>query len=274
MAANVLVGRWRRYETDSCLKQTRKAGINTKSTLIKTFNLTDPAGMTRTAHVKRYLELFKNGDVEAALDVGCGEGRYVNTIIELWPDAAVTGIDADEGALETARRKGARHASDKVKFFLCDAEEGLPDGPYDLIICIEVLEHIVQDDLLLHNASRALKNGGLLILHTPSVEQKRYFGINVNNRDHSGGGKFGHVRDGYNRTDLLNKIDKAGLTVVGSRSTFGPFAASVSDLDFALAKRKLDPARVLTYVCGLIASRIEVNSSVTKGRGIIVAARK
>ena len=47
----------------------------------------------------------------------------------------------------------------------------IPDNSFDTIICFQVIEHIHQDEALLHEAKRILAPGGTLLLTTPNRQQ-------------------------------------------------------------------------------------------------------
>jgi SAM-dependent methyltransferase len=52
---------------------------------------------------------------------------------------------------------------------------GLPKGSFDLIVSVEVLEHVVEDEMFVSEVSRVLKPGGRFIMTTPNgdyVENK------------------------------------------------------------------------------------------------------
>lgn len=49
----------------------------------------------------------------------------------------------------------------------------LPSGIYDGIICVEVIEHVLEDDAFVHHIARVLKPGGWLYLTTPNGDYIR-----------------------------------------------------------------------------------------------------
>jgi ubiquinone/menaquinone biosynthesis C-methylase UbiE len=96
------------------------------------------------------------------LDVGCGTGLITRKL----NSPHITALDINPWALERAR---LNVKNDNVNFVLGDAEE-LPfsDGQFDIVVCTEMLEHIVRPDLALECIYRILKPEALLIGSVPS----------------------------------------------------------------------------------------------------------
>jgi release factor glutamine methyltransferase len=84
--------------------------------------------------VERCLALLDTTD-SRVLDVGTGTGAIALAIADERPDATVTAIDVSEEALELARENADRTGlADRVSFVRHDVTQGLPDGPYDLVV--------------------------------------------------------------------------------------------------------------------------------------------
>jgi SAM-dependent methyltransferase len=83
---------------------------------------------------------------------------------ELLPDARLCGIDVAESAAAHVRDLGFEATA-------CDASAGIPygDATFDVVVCGEVLEHVVDTDNLLAEIHRVLAPGGRLILTTPNL---------------------------------------------------------------------------------------------------------
>ncbi len=111
----------------------------------------------------RHLGRFVRGlpAAEHALDLGCGDGRLTK---ELTADR-VTGADVSELALSRARGR-----LPEVEFVQLTPDEPLPflDGAFDLVVCVETIEHVRDVQLLLSEARRVLRPGGTLALTTPA----------------------------------------------------------------------------------------------------------
>jgi SAM-dependent methyltransferase len=94
------------------------------------------------------------------LDAGCGSGR---NMVELAHFGSVTGTDVSERALELARER-AVGAAELARL------EQLPfaDGSFDLITCLDVIEHIPDDVGALRELRRVIANDGQLIVTVPA----------------------------------------------------------------------------------------------------------
>ena len=107
------------------------------------------------------------------LDVGCGGGILAEAMTAA--GAEVTGIDAAAGPLQVAGLHG--HESGlKVDYQLTTVEQlaGQKTAPFDVITCLEMLEHVPDPDSVISSCSRLLTKGGHLFLSTINRNPKSY----------------------------------------------------------------------------------------------------
>ena len=83
--------------------------------------------------VERCLALLAGVETPAVLDVGTGTGAIALAIADELPGSRVTAIDASADALALARENAERTGL-RVEFLQHDLLEGLPRGPYDLVV--------------------------------------------------------------------------------------------------------------------------------------------
>ena len=141
----------------------------------------DPKGSSKMLHrlnpvrlgfVREAIDAHWGGDSTAlkplsgkrALDVGCGAGMLCEPLARL--GAAVTGVDAAEENIAAARQHaaGAGLAIDYHSGELT----ALGLGQFDLVTCMEVLEHVADKPAFVAALAASLAPGGLLILSTPN----------------------------------------------------------------------------------------------------------
>jgi 2-polyprenyl-3-methyl-5-hydroxy-6-metoxy-1,4-benzoquinol methylase len=98
------------------------------------------------------------------LDLGCGQGHMAEKMRQAIDRAEFSGLDYSISAIEYAHEKYPR-----IDFAVGDAN----DCPYakeffDVVVCNNLWEHVPDPVFLLSGIRRILKNGGSLIVSTPS----------------------------------------------------------------------------------------------------------
>jgi release factor glutamine methyltransferase len=83
--------------------------------------------------VERCLALLAGQDAPRVLDVGVGSGAIALAIADEHPGARVTGLDVSDDALALAAENAAR-TGHCIELLAGDVHEGLPGGPWDLIV--------------------------------------------------------------------------------------------------------------------------------------------
>jgi SAM-dependent methyltransferase len=118
------------------------------------------AGRRRVLHAALgRLGLPDGADV---LDAGCGTGR---TMDDMRRYGTVRGFDLNPEGVEHARQRG--HAEVSVARL---EEIPYPDASFDLVTCLDVLEHTPDDRVSLRELRRVVRPGGRLVVTVPAYQ--------------------------------------------------------------------------------------------------------
>lgn len=108
------------------------------------------------------------------LDMGCGPGSFLSILGHMYPKVTAVGVDIAGPQIDFAHsRVSSLFADERIKFDRIEENSGkisYPDASFDVITCIEVIEHIHPYFVskLLSEARRLLKPDGKLIITTPN----------------------------------------------------------------------------------------------------------
>lgn len=106
------------------------------------------------------------------LDIGCGGGILAEPLARL--GGTVTAIDAAAEAIEVAMTH-AEAAGLDIAYRQCAVERLAGEGArFDLVICMEVVEHVADVAQFLGGIAEILRPGGLLIFSTPNRTAMSY----------------------------------------------------------------------------------------------------
>jgi len=124
----------------------------------------------RVAYIERQAGPLKGKRI---LDIGCGGGILAEALASR--GAHVTGIDMAEMSLEVARMHLAESALD-IDYQLITAEEFAAGhaAEFDLVTCLEMLEHVPDPESIVAAAAQALKPGGRLVMSTLNRNPKSF----------------------------------------------------------------------------------------------------
>jgi len=186
-----------------------------KSTLVKLFGFPatlihgDTLVLDRWLWLKRRLP--KVADPQKLIDVGCGTGAF--TIGSALRGYDAIGLSWDERNQGVAAERAILCKAEFAKFEVLDIRklDRRPDwiDSFDVAICLEAIEHILDDQKLMHDIAKSLKPGGRVLLTTPNFNYKP---ITAGDKGPFLSVETGwHVRKGYTREQLIELCKASGL---------------------------------------------------------------
>lgn len=190
---------------------------------------------------------------EKLIDVGCGSGIFsVGTAKRGYFS---TGLSWNESECNTGRQLARIVNANNAEFEVCDVRKldkkiKWKDF-FDVAVCFENIEHIIDDKKLIIDIFSILKPGGRLLLTTPSFY---YRSITMEDGPFVPLEDGNHVRRGYNRSMLIELIKVAGFEVEEIDYCSGYISQKVTKLYRVvsaitpfLAKLLILPLRVFIY---------------------------
>lgn len=116
------------------------------------------------------------GQPAAALDIGCGEGRFSLVIAEF--AGQVEAFDLSPALIAEAEVLARHSGRTNIAFRALDLEEGLPLGPFDLVGCMGVFSTIIDDGpyrRLIAEIAARLRPGGHLVTKDTTIAAEADF---------------------------------------------------------------------------------------------------
>jgi SAM-dependent methyltransferase len=217
---------------------------------------------------------------EQIADAGSGFGQYVFWLSNNYPQAQITGLDIKQEQVDDCNRFfSAIHSDARISFDYADLTRLEEDEAWDLVLSVDVMEHIEDDRTVFRHLYRGLKPGGFLLISTPSDQG----GSDVHH-EHDESFIDEHVRDGYGVADIEDKLKEAGFSDILIKYSYGRpgklswklsmkypiLLANLSKL-FLLV---LPLYYLLVYPFCYFLNRADVRGSHSTGTGLIVKCKK
>ena len=109
------------------------------------------------------------------LDIGCGGGLLCEPLSKL--GAIITGIDPSKENIEVAKLH-SKEMNLNINYICCSPEKLNLENEFDVILNMEVIEHISNVNLFIKNCSKLIKKKGIMFVATLNKNLKSYiFGI-------------------------------------------------------------------------------------------------
>jgi len=175
--------------------------------------------LLRTWHVVKALRPVTRliPDNARILDAGSGLGQYSWRMSRMNREWIITGVDIDIEQINDCNDFFVKCGlSQKVDFIVSDLVKYSEPDTFNLILSVDVMEHIKDDEIVFSNFFRSMQYNGFLIISTPS---------DLGGSDVHSGNKHSfiaeHVRNGYSVKEITEKHDRAGFRDILTRFTYG-----------------------------------------------------
>jgi len=236
--------------------------------------------LLRSWHVRKALRKASSQLPSAAnvLDAGMGFGQYSWWMAKRFTRWNITAIDIKS---EQVADCSSFFLKTKVANRVRVAEADLVTMPvkekFDLILCVDVMEHIEEDRKVLSNFAASLNSGGKLVISTPS--DKGGSDVHGENEESFIGE---HVRDGYSVEDIKLKLTESGFNDVTASYTYGLAGSIAWKLSMKYPVTLLTASKmffivipfyyiVVMPVC-LVLNLIDLHTEHNEGTGLLVIA--
>jgi SAM-dependent methyltransferase len=238
--------------------------------------------LLRSWHIRRELRKLKQSgfNPEQIADAGSGFGQYVYYLSGKFPDSRITGLDIKQEQVDDCMRFFTSIGrNQKVEFRYADLTKLEARDEWDLVLSVDVMEHIEDDRTVFHRIYQGLKPGGYLLISTPSDQG----GSDVHH-EHEESFIDEHVRDGYGVKEIDEKLREAGFSDIIIKYSYGVpgkiswklsmkypiLLANVSKLFLLL----LPFYYLVTYPISYLLNMADVRGKHSTGTGLIVKCRK
>lgn len=245
------------------------------------YNLLDLL-LLRAWHVHKELRTWRRSAPKNAyiLDAGAGYGQYTYWLWNKNNGYRILALDVKEEQVADCNQFfNAIGASQQVKFEVGDLTIYQQPETFDLVLSVDVMEHILEDVQVFRNFHASLKKGGMVLISTPSDQG----GSDVHGDDQTSFIEE-HVRDGYNIKEIEDKLRSAGFSRVEARYQYGApgkisWRLSMKYPILALGKSKLffiilPFYYIIAYPISYLLNWMDVSMKHPTGTGLVVKAWK
>ncbi len=236
----------------------------------------------RSWYVRRELRKIRRffGDKKISIyDAGSGYGQYSYFMSKHLQPCEIYSVDVKEEWIKDCKEFFTSQKISNVSFGVEDLTTINHKERFDLIVSVDVMEHIEDDVKVFNNFYNSLKKDGYLLINTPSI----YGGSDVHEEDdESFIGE--HARVGYSKEDLEAKLIPLGFKTYQVKYTYGFWGDKAWRLGIKYPIIMVNISKLFLFVLPLyylitfpftfIMMLIDFNSNNKVGSGINFIAKK
>jgi SAM-dependent methyltransferase len=254
--------------------------FNQSTFLRKTFYKLLDLLLLRAWHIQRELKVWEKDHKQAeVLDAGMGFGQYSFFMAKRNPSWKILAVDVKQDQINDCQQFFDKAGIKNVDFKLADLTRFRTEERFDLVLCVDVMEHILEDVEVFKNFHSSMKKGGMVLISTPSDQG----GSDVSEEGESSFIEE-HVRDGYNADEIKQKMLSAGFTKVDVQYSYGTPGKISWRLSMKYPIQMLGVTKaffiilpvyyLLTYPFAFVLNYLDSSSTHKTGTGLIVKAWK
>ena len=205
-------------------------------------------------------------------DAGAGFCQYSDFVLKQYPKSIVHAVDLKTDYLSSYKSSLDTAMTQRFSYCEGDLQSYLPGKTYDLVCAIDILEHIEDDLAVLRNFYKAMNSGAKLIISTPS------------DTDEAARFTEEHVRPGYNKDELCDKLMQSGFEIQESIYTYGKWGSLAWKILMRTPLKLIEKNKLfalvlpiyymLTFTWANLMMEIDLKSSNPNGTGILIIALK
>jgi len=182
--------------------------------------------LLRSWHIRKEIKAWEKTvkGPQTILDAGSGFGQYEYFLGKRNKQWKIKAVDVKDEQVEDCNTFFGKIGFKQVHFEVADLTTFVEPNAYNMVLCVDVMEHIEEDELVLNNYCKSMRKGGMLLISTPSDQG----GSDVHHHEHEDYVNDGthsfvdeHVRDGYGIKELSDKMKRAGFSKTDVRYQYG-----------------------------------------------------
>jgi SAM-dependent methyltransferase len=206
------------------------------------------------------------------LDVGSGPGVFSFELARSFPNARVLGIDLLKESIDVCTHIANKIGVGNVEFRREQIEAFQEKNKFDLVVCVDILEHIEDDHHALKQIYSATSPKGVLVLHVPALYRrypiwKKRLNFDVDT----------HVRAGYTKEEIQEKVKQTGFAIRNSGYTYGFWETFSNNISYMITRARMKNKLLYSLVFPILnlISLLGMRARPKKlGAGIFIVAEK
>lgn len=224
----------------------------------------------RMLYFKHYLRRFPPEHLESILDAGTGRGTYARFLAKKFPSTKITGIDilpVPEWSLPKPPN---------LVFEKADLTTLSENATRDLIVSVDVLEHIQGNSDAIKCFYTALRTGGILYLAVPCEPECMYLFPKAWFSKFHEWEKHEHVGEQRPLPELRTLLEETGFKILFSRNTFTFWGIAAWEMETLLGcsnTRIADVVRVLLMPIFKLLGFLDLYLPIGSGNNLIIAKK-